>query len=98
MVHAAHRSEGGCRRDYRDPSAGFPQSAIITGLDCAIRPAGPDDIEFLRVMLYEVAFWRLSAYRLPLDERLAHPGLAKVLRGWGDRRGDTGIVASGFRR
>jgi GNAT superfamily N-acetyltransferase len=57
-----------------------------------LRPAGRDDVPFLREMLYEAAYWRPGDARPPLDEALAAPALARYLDGFG-RAGDVGIVA-----
>jgi GNAT superfamily N-acetyltransferase len=57
-----------------------------------LRPAGRDDVGFLREMLYEAAFWRPGTPRPPLDEALAAPALARYLDRFG-RPGDTGVVA-----
>lgn len=57
-----------------------------------IRLATQADLPFLREMLYEAVCWRPHQPRLPLEEVLAEPELAKLLRGWG-RKGDTAVVA-----
>ena len=57
-----------------------------------MRPAGREDVPFLREMLYEAAFWRSGDARPPLDEALATPALARYLHGFG-RAGDTGVIA-----
>lgn len=56
-----------------------------------IRPADERDLPFLRLALYEAAYWR-PAERPPIDEGLHHPELAKLLEGWG-RAGDTAVIA-----
>ena len=50
-----------------------------------IRPAGPQDVRFLRDMLRHAYFWRMRP-----DAELP---LARYVIGWG-RRGDTGLVAT----
>jgi ribosomal-protein-alanine N-acetyltransferase len=61
-------------------------------MNCSLREAAPGDIGFLREMLYEAAFWRPGPERAPMEEALARPELAKILRNWG-RDGDTAVLA-----
>jgi GNAT superfamily N-acetyltransferase len=56
------------------------------------RPAGPDDVEFLKQMLYEAAVWNPDWPRERMIETLADPMLERYHRDWG-RRGDAGVVA-----
>ena len=49
---------------------------------------------FLREMLYEAVFWRDSAEKPSLEEGLDYPEVKKVLAGWGERDGDTAVVAT----
>ncbi|MEP7050062.1 MAG: N-acetyltransferase [Pseudomonadota bacterium] len=58
-----------------------------------IRRTRADDVQFLREMLFEAAYWRSTRPRPSLEEGLAHPELAKVLAGWG-RPGDLGMIAT----
>jgi len=58
-----------------------------------IRPGTGEDVSFLRSMLFEAAFWRPTGERPPLDVGLAHPDLAKILEDWGQRPGDTALIA-----
>jgi ribosomal protein S18 acetylase RimI-like enzyme len=57
-----------------------------------LRLAEPDDLPFLRTMLYEAAFWRPGRTRPPLERALAEPRLARYLEGW-RRPDDFGVVA-----
>ena len=57
-----------------------------------IRPAGSDDVEFLRSMLYEAAKWNPDWPREPIDKVLADPSLSHYINGWG-REGDAGVIA-----
>jgi ribosomal protein S18 acetylase RimI-like enzyme len=43
-------------------------------------------------MLYEAFSWRPDVPRLPFDEALARPDIARYVDGWG-RGGDLGVVA-----
>ncbi|MGI8909850.1 MAG: GNAT family N-acetyltransferase [Rubrobacteraceae bacterium] len=58
------------------------------------RPGGPEDVEFLRDMLYEAACWRPGASRPLRDEVLSAHENALYLEDWG-RDGDTAVVALG---
>jgi RimJ/RimL family protein N-acetyltransferase len=51
------------------------------------------DAPFLRQMLYEAATWAPGSQRPSMEEAPAHPDLAKLLRGFGERAGDVGLVA-----
>lgn len=57
-----------------------------------LRTAQRDDVQLLRVLLFEAAFWRSNVARPPLDEALATRELARYVDGFG-RPGDFGIVA-----
>ncbi len=57
-----------------------------------IRPAGPEDVEFLKRMLYEAAAWNPDWPREQVIEALADPMLERYHRGWG-RPGDVGVIA-----
>jgi ribosomal-protein-alanine N-acetyltransferase len=45
-------------------------------------------------MLYEAVFWRSSDDKPTLEEGLAYPEVAKSLNDWGERAGDTAVVAT----
>ncbi|GIU98976.1 MAG: hypothetical protein KatS3mg014_0592 [Actinomycetota bacterium] len=57
-----------------------------------IRPAGPEDVEFLKKMLYEAAAWNPDWPRERMIEALADPMLERYHRDWG-REGDVGVIA-----
>ena len=56
------------------------------------RPAGPDDVEFLKKMVYEAAVWNPDWPRERMIEALADPVLERYHRDWG-REGDVGVIA-----
>lgn len=56
------------------------------------RPAGPNDVEFLKKMLYEAAAWNPDWPREQVIQALADPILERYHRGWG-RPGDVGVIA-----
>jgi ribosomal protein S18 acetylase RimI-like enzyme len=58
-----------------------------------IRRTTPQDLPFLREMLFEAFFWRQADLRPPFDEFAKEPVFAKLLADWG-RPGDTALVAS----
>lgn len=58
-----------------------------------LRPAQrDDDLELLRALLFEAAFWRPDVARPPLEQALAVPKLARYVEDFG-RPGDLGLVA-----
>ena len=57
-----------------------------------LRTAQRADLQLLRALLFEAAFWRSNVARPPPDEALANPELARYGEGFG-RPGDFGIVA-----
>jgi ribosomal protein S18 acetylase RimI-like enzyme len=57
-----------------------------------LRPLNADDVQLLRALLFEAAYWRPNAVRPPLDRALAQPQLARYVAGFG-RPGDFGVVA-----
>jgi len=59
-----------------------------------LRESQNADIPFLREMLYEAVFWRASANKPSFEEGLAYPEVSKALAGWGERAGDTVVVAA----
>jgi len=56
------------------------------------RPAGPNDVEFLKKMLYEAAVWNPDWPREQVIQALADPILERYDRG-GGRPGDAGVIA-----
>ena len=61
-------------------------------VEIIVREGKPQDLPFLREMLFEAAFWRPDAVRPPRHVGLSHPEIAKLLEGWG-REGDTSMIA-----
>ncbi|MBN2469894.1 MAG: GNAT family N-acetyltransferase [Anaerolineae bacterium] len=59
-----------------------------------LREAQPADLPFLREMLYEAVFWRARDDRPSFEEGLAYPEVGKVLADWGERDGDTAVIAA----
>ena len=45
-------------------------------------------------MLYEGVFWRASVNKPSFEEGLAYPDIIKELADWGERDGDTAVVAT----
>jgi ribosomal protein S18 acetylase RimI-like enzyme len=57
-----------------------------------LRTARRDDLQLLRALLFEAAFWRPNVLRPPLEQALADPELQRYVEGF-SRPGDFGIVA-----
>ncbi len=77
--------------------AGYRPTSMETGAVAsgtfAIRPAGPNDLGFVREMLYEAAFWRPDAPQPAASSHpLEAPELAMYIEGWG-RTGDRALIA-----
>lgn len=58
-----------------------------------LREANPSDIPFLKEMLYEAVFWRASKDKPSFEEGLGYPGVCNALAGWGEKDGDTAVIA-----
>jgi ribosomal protein S18 acetylase RimI-like enzyme len=60
-----------------------------------LRRSEPGDFQFLRQMLYEAVYWKSIAQGTnpPFEEGLSKPGIANALKNWGERNGDTGVIA-----
>jgi len=59
-----------------------------------LRESQHADIPFLREMLYEAVFWRASVNKPSFEEGLAYSDVSKSLADWGERDGDTAVVAT----
>jgi GNAT superfamily N-acetyltransferase len=57
-----------------------------------LRPARPDDIEWVKWALYTAVAWDPGRSLPPPEVTVEHPELARYHRGWG-RPGDLGVVA-----
>jgi ribosomal protein S18 acetylase RimI-like enzyme len=57
-----------------------------------VHPNDPDDLGFLRLMLYEAVCWLPQRRLRSLDNTLADPQLRHYVDGWG-RPGDGGMIA-----
>jgi ribosomal protein S18 acetylase RimI-like enzyme len=58
-----------------------------------IRPATPDDVDFLKKMVYKAAAWNPDWPHDQVVEALADPITARYHEDWG-RAGDTGVIAA----
>lgn len=63
-------------------------------MEIDLRESLPSDMPFLREMLYEAIFWRAGGKRPSFEEGLAFPSSAREMAGWGERDGDTAVIAS----
>lgn len=59
-----------------------------------LRKSQHSDFPFLREMLYEAVFWRATVNKPSFEEGLAYPDVSKSLADWGERNGDTAVVAT----
>ena len=64
-------------------------------MSLSLRDAGCDDMPFMRKMLYEAVYWRSISHdeNPTFEEGLAAPGVSNALDDWGERGGDTAIIA-----
>ncbi len=58
-----------------------------------LRKSTDNDIPLLREMLYEAVFWRKSETTPSFDEGLEYPEVKKLLENWGNKKGDTAVIA-----
>jgi ribosomal protein S18 acetylase RimI-like enzyme len=63
-------------------------------MNILLRDSQHSDIPFLRKMLYEAVFWRATVNKPSFEEGLAYPEVRKSLADWGERDGDTAVVAT----
>lgn len=63
-------------------------------MNMRLRPSQHSDISFLQKMLYEAVFWRDSHNKPSFEEGLSYPEVRKSLADWGDRDGDSAVVAT----
>ncbi len=63
-------------------------------MNYALRESQHTDIPFLRKMLYEAVFWRVSDNKPSFEQGLAYPEVSKSLADWGKRDGDVAVVAT----
>ncbi len=62
-------------------------------MNIRLRPSHDLDIPFLQEMLYEAVFWRPRPAKPSLEEGLAAPGVRNALAHWGERDGDSAVIA-----
>jgi len=63
-------------------------------MNILLRKSQHSDVPFLREMLYEAVFWHASDNKPSFEEGLAYPDVSKSLADWGERDGDTAVVAT----
>ena len=63
-------------------------------MDMNLRKSQPSDLPFLWEMLYEAVFWCVSDNTPSFEEGLAYPEVKKALAEWGERDGDSAVVAT----
>lgn len=52
------------------------------------------DLPFLTRMHYEAVFWRLGRSKPTYEEGIAYPEVSFAVADWGDRDGDTAVIAT----
>ena len=63
-------------------------------MDSRLRDSQHSDIPFLRKMIYEAVFWRVTANKPSFAEGVAYPEVRSAIADWGERDGDTAVVAT----
>ena len=63
-------------------------------MDILLRESQPSDFPFLREMLYEAIFWRAGVKKPSFEEGLAFPDSVREIAEWGERDGDTAVIAA----
>jgi ribosomal protein S18 acetylase RimI-like enzyme len=59
-----------------------------------LRDSQNPELPFLEKMLYEAVFWRASVHKPSFEEGLKYPDVSTSLADWGERDGDTAVVAT----
>ena len=62
-------------------------------MNIRLRQSKPSDLQFMREMLYEAVFWRPNPNKPSFEEGLTGPGVRNALVDWGERKGDTAVIA-----
>jgi ribosomal protein S18 acetylase RimI-like enzyme len=63
-------------------------------MNVALRESHHSDLPFMKEMLYEAVFWREGAGKLSFEEAFALPEVHRSLADWGERDGDTAVIAT----
>ena len=63
-------------------------------MNLLLRQSQPSDFPFLREMLYEAIFWRTGVKKPSFAEGLAYPDSAREMADWGEREGDSAVIAA----
>ena len=63
-------------------------------MNLLLRESHYSDIPFMKKMLYEAVFWRAAVNKPSFEEGLAYPDVSKSLADWGERDGDTAVIAA----
>ena len=63
-------------------------------MNIILTKAQDKDLSFLKEILYEAVFWRIDDKRPSFEEGGTYPGVVKSLADWGERDGDTAVVAA----
>ena len=63
-------------------------------MDSRLRDSQHSDIPFLRKMIYEAVFWRVTPNKPSFEEGVAYPEVRSAIADWGERDGDTAVVAT----
>ena len=63
-------------------------------MDILLRKEQHSDMPFMREMLYEAVYWRPNPNKPSFEEGLSDPGVINALVDWGERDGDTAVVAT----
>ena len=73
----------------------FPRRDVLhkENMNTVLRESQHSDIPFLGKMLYEAVFWCAGVNKPSFEEALAYPDVSKALADWGERDGDTAVVA-----
>jgi len=63
-------------------------------MNIVLRDAQASDLQFMKERLYEAVFWRYNPNKPSFDEAFALPEVSKALVDWGERDGDTAVIAT----
>ncbi|HOT98391.1 MAG TPA: GNAT family N-acetyltransferase [bacterium] len=73
--------------------SGNPIVEKTYNLEYSFRTGTPEDLDFLKGMLYQAALWSPEQQTISLEELLNIPEITRILEDWPNREGDHAVIA-----